>query len=137
MKSGLDDAQGLLIKAEHDIRACEIGLEHDAPLDTICFHIEQAAEKLLKALLSHRGVTYPFTHDLQELLEMACTIAPSLSEFSASLADMTPYAVRIRYDQMIYPAEEETREALGIVLKLRFIIHGLLPPEMLPGVEQR
>jgi HEPN domain-containing protein len=137
MKSGLDDAQGLLIKAEHDIRACEIGLEHDAPRDTICFHIEQAAEKLLKALLSRRGVVYPFTHDLQELLEAACTIAPSLSEFSYSLAAMTPYAVRIRYDQTIYPAEEEAREALEVVLRLRSIIHGLLPPGILPGTEQR
>ena len=137
MKSGLDDAQGLLIKAEHDLRACEIGLEHEMPLDTICFHVEQAAEKLLKALLSHRGVAYPFTHDLQELLKMTCAIAPALSEFSGSLADMTPYAVRIRYDQTIYPGEEEAREALEVVLRLRSIIHGLLPPEILPGTEQR
>jgi len=32
-------------------RMALIGLEHDAPLDTVCFHIQQTAEKLLKALL--------------------------------------------------------------------------------------
>ena len=32
--------------------------------DAVCFHAEQAGEKLMKALLIERGVTPPRTHDL-------------------------------------------------------------------------
>jgi len=132
MKSGLDDVRGLLVKAEHDLKTAEIGLQHAGPLDMVCFHLQQAAEKLIKAVLSHHGITYPFTHDLQELCQQAREISWALSEFDDDLAAMTPYAVRMRYDEAIYPGEEETRAALAIVRELRSLIHSLLPPEMLP-----
>ncbi|MGH9448212.1 MAG: HEPN domain-containing protein [Terriglobia bacterium] len=32
--------------------------------DAVCFHAEQAVEKLMKAMLIHLGVTPPRTHDL-------------------------------------------------------------------------
>ena len=34
------------------------------------FHAQQAVEKLLKAVLSHHGVTYGRTHDLGRLVEL-------------------------------------------------------------------
>ena len=37
-------ARGLARIAEHDWRSASIGLAHDAPLDTVCFHLQQAAE---------------------------------------------------------------------------------------------
>jgi HEPN domain-containing protein len=37
--------------------------------DTLGFHAQQAAEKLLKALLACRGVDYPRTHNLRVLIE--------------------------------------------------------------------
>ena len=52
MKSHLDHAKALLLKAEHDYKSAEIGTEHDAPLDTVAFHLQQTAEKLIKALLA-------------------------------------------------------------------------------------
>ena len=52
MKSDLDHAKALLQKAEHDFKSAEIGLQHDAPLDTVAFHVQQTAEKLIKALLA-------------------------------------------------------------------------------------
>ena len=35
--------------------------------DAVCFHAEQCAEKLIKALLIHLGVTPPRSHDLVAL----------------------------------------------------------------------
>jgi hypothetical protein len=42
-RSVLDFVAGLVRKAENDWKAASLGLEHDLPLDTICFHIQQAA----------------------------------------------------------------------------------------------
>jgi HEPN domain-containing protein len=55
MKNDLDVAKTLIRKADNDLRVARIGIEHDAPLDTLAFHIQQAAEKMLKALLASRG----------------------------------------------------------------------------------
>jgi len=56
MKSGLDHAKVLLEKAGNDLKLAEIGLDHGAPTDTIAFHLQQAAEKTLKALLASRSM---------------------------------------------------------------------------------
>jgi len=61
MKSGLDHAKVLLEKAGNDLKLAEIGLDHGAPTDTIAFHLQQAAEKTLKALLASRSIVYPKT----------------------------------------------------------------------------
>jgi HEPN domain-containing protein len=61
--SGQDLARQLLRKADNDLTGAGIGLENGAPLDTVCFHIQQAAEKLLKAALAARDIEYPFTHE--------------------------------------------------------------------------
>jgi len=98
MKKHVEEAGALLSKAEHDLRAAEIGLEHGAPLDTVCFHLQQTAEKLLKTALAWKGISYPLTHDLLALAEQACGPFPALAEFGKALADLTPYAVRARYE---------------------------------------
>ncbi len=132
MKSDFEEARGLLIKADHDLKIAEIGLEAGGPLDAVCFHLQQMAEKLIKAALISRGVAYPFTHDLQELLKLGQGAFPVFLEFSDALAAFTPYAVRMRYDEALYPDESEARTALAAVRKLRTVVHGLLPPEIHP-----
>ncbi len=132
MKSGLDHARELLLKAEHDVRIAEIGLEHDGPLDTVCFHLQQAAEKVLKAALTCRDIVYPLTHDLINLLDLAEPEFPALGEFRQALPGFFPYAVRMRYDGALYPSREETVAALEIVRRLQEGVYELLPPEARP-----
>jgi HEPN domain-containing protein len=50
MKNELDLARALASKAESDLRMAEIGIEHDATLDAVAFHVQQTAEKLLVGL---------------------------------------------------------------------------------------
>ncbi|MBN2050303.1 MAG: HEPN domain-containing protein [Spirochaetales bacterium] len=38
------------------------------PLEIICFHCQQAAEKALKAYLAYNEIRPPKTHDLDELI---------------------------------------------------------------------
>ena len=69
MKEPLDLSNALIIKkANHDLRAAEIGLENEAPLDTAAFHLHQCAEKLIKAFLNCKQVQYPKTHVLRTQL---------------------------------------------------------------------
>lgn len=114
MKSGIDHARILLEKAANDLKLAGIGLGHDAPTDTIAFHLQQSAEKTLKALLALRTVVYPRTHDLDELFDLLPSDLTGVSAFREKLTGWTSYAVDMRYDLTGYPSNEEMIEALKI-----------------------
>ncbi len=130
MKSA-EYARSLIIKAQHDLRLAEIGLEHAAPLDTVCFHLQQTVEKLLKGVLTSSNVD-PLTHDLILLVDLAGQECPALAEFRDALAGFLPYGVRMRYDAGLYPEPEETQAAMQTTRKLRDAVYRWLPPEALP-----
>lgn len=131
MKSDLDVARGLGIKAESDLRAAEVCIEH-GPLDVAAFHIQQAAEKLLKALLASHAVQFPRTHDLDDLIDLTLPHCPALEPFRERLLGLNPYAVEVRYDAALYPDRAEVLAALEIVKELRRRVHELLPEEARP-----
>ncbi|WP_341482902.1 HEPN domain-containing protein [Salinibacter ruber] len=37
-------------------------------MEDLCFDVQQAAEKALKGLLLHLEVSFPYTHDLADLI---------------------------------------------------------------------
>jgi HEPN domain-containing protein len=127
MKRPSDLAAQLLRKASNDLAAAKIGLEHGAPLDTVCFHVQQAAEKMLKAALAAKDVDYPFTHELRELLELAAAHYPALEDFSATIPEYTEFAVRMRYDDLPWVTREEAEAALAEVQRLKQAMATLLP----------
>lgn len=135
MRSGADLCRELIEKADHDLAAASIGAQHGAPLDTVCFHLQQAVEKILKALLSFAGVCYPLTHDLDELLALATPAFPALSAFLDRFEDFAPYAVELRYSSSFYPTEEEVSAGLELVSELHRLINTLLPAQALPPTE--
>jgi len=58
-----------LAKADNDFLNIQNNLRAErVPWDTVCFHAQQAAEKLLKAFLVYRGQLPARTHDLVVLL---------------------------------------------------------------------
>ena len=79
------------------------------------FHVQQAAEKLLKAWLASLGEIYPLSHDLASLLDMLRTRGSDIARFD-ELVDYTRYAVRLRYasaDSGVHPFDRDN--ALGQV----------------------
>lgn len=131
MKSALDVARTLATKAGNDLRMAEIAIEHDGPLDAVAFHVQQGAEKLLKALLASRGIEYPFTHDLEALLDLVLPGQSDLGCFRERLLGLSPYAVEMRYDA-VSPDRDEVLSALDTVKDLRRAIYVLLPEEAQP-----
>ena len=63
-------ARALLEVAEQDIRALRALLAADVGDGVFGFHVQQAAEKSLKAWLALLGVRFPLTHDLGALMEL-------------------------------------------------------------------
>lgn len=131
MNVPMDLARQWLAKAQNDLLNADNNLKSEVvPYDTVCFHCQQAAEKLLKAYLVARGVQPPFTHDLLLLLEEALPHCVQAEMLRDDLALLMPYAVGVRYpDEFFMPTHEdacEARQAAQEVLEwLRFHMEGL------------
>jgi HEPN domain-containing protein len=62
------------------------------------FHAQQAAEKLLKALLSESGVPFPRTHNLRLLMDLLADAGHPLPASFSDLDTLTPYGTLFRYE---------------------------------------
>jgi len=68
----IEKARSDLLNADNNLAARKV------PYDTVCFHCQQAAEKLLKGFLVARGCEYPITHNLFVILERFSNLTPRL-----------------------------------------------------------
>src|SRR3972149_5361898 len=86
------------LKAEEDFNAAKSLITYGTTfLTTVCFHSQQAAEKYLKAFLTHHQVEFPKTHDIDELLDLISPINKKLSESLRDTIVLTNYGVDARY----------------------------------------
>ena len=95
-----------MAKARLDLAAAKLLLEPGTgePITEVAlFHLQQAAEKLLKAMLSKRGVHYPKTHDIENLLLLCRQNGIALPDNADSIMDLSDYAVEGRYEMMAEP----------------------------------
>jgi len=84
-------------------------------LEDLCFDAQQAAEKAIKAFLIHRGIRFPHTHDLTELLTLVEQAGQPIPEGVRQAAALSDYAVESRYPGLAEPVtEEEYEEAVAI-----------------------
>lgn len=109
--SDLKLARVLLAAAERDITALRGMADTDVFADEIFgFHVQQAAETLLKANLSLLEDPYPATHDLTRLLELLKAHQPEAGSRFGNLVAYNPYAVQLRYsvgDPSLAPPDRE------------------------------
>jgi HEPN domain-containing protein len=115
-------------KADSDLAAAET-LWHagSASRDVICFHCQQAGEKMLKALLVASEIPFPRTHDLVALAQLLAARFPALNDWLPSLAEFSRYAVEVRYPEAFYlPSTEETDRALQAAQRLCALCRSLL-----------
>jgi hypothetical protein len=59
--------------AEADLRLAAADIP-DVMLSLFCFHAQQAAEKAIKAVLTHAGIDVQRTHDIRNLLDRFSTL---------------------------------------------------------------
>ncbi|MDE0152885.1 MAG: HEPN domain-containing protein [Gammaproteobacteria bacterium] len=91
-------ARVLLAAAERDMTAlCGMGDVNVFANEIFGFHVQPAAEKILKANLALLGKPYPATHDLTRLFELLKTHQPETENRFGELIAYNPYAVQFRY----------------------------------------
>ena len=129
MREKDDLTRGWVKKARSDMAALD-ALIAAGSFDTACFHAQQAAEKFLKAFLTHFTVMFPATHNLARLVELSARIDPSLRELTATVEPLTPYAVETRYDDQFWPNRDVAENARRLARTVEQSVLGRLPGDL-------
>jgi HEPN domain-containing protein len=122
MDKKLEYATRWFDKAKNDLLDADNNLSADkVPYDTVCFHCQQAAEKLLKGFLVAHGCEYPITHNLFVILDKVIEHDNSAELLRETIALLNPYSVEIRYpgDELTLTIDSatEARQAAQKVLE--------------------
>jgi HEPN domain-containing protein len=86
-------------KAEGDYRTAtrELNAPESPNFDAVCFHAQQCAEQLIKALIVKHGETPPKIHDLRQLDRLLKKCGIDLQESNERLRRLSMSAVFSRY----------------------------------------
>jgi HEPN domain-containing protein len=128
--SNPDDWRVWLKKAANDLLNINNNLVATTiPWDTVCFHSQQAAEKVLRALLVSRGELVPRTHDLSALLGQCSAAGLVVEAIREDCERLQPYAVLTRYPGSPFePDENEGRLAAEAARRIEEAVVQLLEP---------
>ena len=86
--------------------------QHPAPLEIICYHSQQAAEKFLKSITVSLGMEVVKTHDLLKVLDQYVKQIEIPREIVVSAGTLTQYATKTRYPQQIELDKATTKTAI-------------------------
>jgi HEPN domain-containing protein len=132
MATQADLARGWMRKGDSDRLNAQRTANSPGPYDTACFHCQQAVEKYLKAVLALAGVAIPRTHDLADIYNQCVSISPALTIDRMELANLTPYAVQLRYDAEFWPDQATANQGLEVVDRVRATVLAVLPLSTYP-----
>lgn len=108
-----------LERVADDELSCRAVLKEGAP-SVACFLSQQIAEKMLKALLVHHGVSAPKIHDLKKLATLLEPLVPDIFSLEEGYNILNKYYATTRYPGDIpegfsrRAAEEAFETALGV-----------------------
>lgn len=108
VREWIEKAEGDFATARRELRA-----RKSPNYDACCFHAQQGVEKLMKAVLIHRGASFPKTHDLAYLDQLLVSARPEWSWPVAELRFLSRAALAFRY-----PGESAERADAAKAFKL-------------------
>jgi HEPN domain-containing protein len=127
------DPAAWVAKADHDLLNIANNLTAaqltgtPVPWDTVCFHAQQAGEKLLKAYLIARSETPPHTHDMVRLLATCLSHDQSLTDIESDCIALAAYGVFPRYPDDVDDLDEtDARPLIDVAQRIRARIVPLL-----------
>jgi HEPN domain-containing protein len=110
----------LLRKAAQDEALIDAVLTSDQVSDEIVgFHCQQAAEKILKALLSDLEVRFRKTHEIGALMALLAQAGHALPDQFENLDMLTPFGAIYRYEDYDEDVSLNRDAALALVRELR------------------
>lgn len=105
-----------LTMAQTDLGVARHLLEtyHPKPLEIICYHCQQAAEKAIKAVIVFHGAQggMPKLHDLSFLLDQVKNMVKIEEKYYDYADTLTPYGVAIRYPSELNLEDHHAATAL-------------------------
>ncbi len=134
MKGRADVVRGWLRKAASDIVTLEAALGAGS-FDGACFHAQQAAEKYLKGFLAFHDVPFPYTHNLGDLTELCAGFDVLFHSLTPGASELSPYAVRLRYDDSFWPTLETANQARASAVTIRDFVLARLPKDILDAAK--
>ena len=106
--------------ADMDLESAEyLQGKRPQPIEIICYHSQQAAEKYLKGYLLYKGIEPPKTHDLVELNDMCADIEERFSSIDKACGSLTRYGVQPRYPKEMAITENDMQKALEYARQVR------------------
>ena len=126
-------AQEWIGKAENDLTNAvnTLKMGKRGPTDTVCFHAQQCVEKYLKATLVWKGIDFPKTHNISELMALI-PAGVCLPIENKEQDRLTEYATVTRYPGDYEPILlTEARRAVKIARRVRKEARKLFPKEVL------
>jgi len=105
-------ARAFLQRADADLAAVR-ALEalDEVPDEIVGFHGQQAAEKLLKAVLAAHGIDFPRTHSIRFLLDLLDDRGLAPRPELRGVTELYPFGVQLRYEA---PLDEEPLDRAAI-----------------------
>jgi HEPN domain-containing protein len=114
-------------KADEDFIAAErlLRVRKTPVYSVVCFHSQQCAEKLLKALLQEQQQHIPKTHHLADLLTLIVQVDASCQFLRSDLKVLEDYAVDFRYPGN-HAGKDDAKLALKAARNVRMFIRSKL-----------
>ena len=127
-----EEARRWFAIAAQDLATTRLCLNNPEPLlGPAAYHVQQAAEKLIKGLLVAAGVSFRKTHDLDELAELAALHYAGLGGHLDACRPLTIWSTIYRYpglDDDAGPTSSEIAEAVVRLSAFRQAVESLTPP---------
>jgi HEPN domain-containing protein len=113
--------------AEMDLGIAEHSLTYyPLPIEIICFHCQQAAEKCLKAVLVMQGIRPPKIHELDKLYYLCEPFVPNLQNIWNQCNSLNKYSVQPRYPFEMEITEQDTHNAINNAKTIMDVIRPII-----------
>lgn len=99
--------------ADEDLKAALFLMKmNPKPLEIICFHCQQSAEKCLKAFLVKNEIVVLKTHNMEMIIKKCIEINNDFRDIKKNAIRLTDYAVELRYPYRLEINEKQMELAI-------------------------
>lgn len=113
--------------AKRDLESAKFLMNmYPKPLEIICYHCEQSAEKYLKGYLIVNGNKAEKTHDLVLLNTKCRNLNCSFNDIEDDCIELVPYGVQVRYPYQLEVNEDDVNNAIISAERIEKFIQKIL-----------
>lgn len=116
--------------ADEDLRLAQhaLTLSSSCPFRLIAYHAQQCAEKCLKAYLVYHLIDFPYTHDIQNLLELCSRVTAWPKSLKAAHV-LTAYSTTARYPGIVEATKKEALHSIALAVQVQKAVLQTLTKE--------